>query len=222
MDAVAFFFYFAFYYLLVLAILQVPDGQFEVRGLVGEQAGEGVVPGNNGGDDTEIATGLADGRVDESAEGEEQECHRQEEEECHQTAGGTESGKEQDKREDGPADEIDAQSIIKGCLIGASLVRSQDAERRNEDDAKGQPEATIWGEGGGTEGVPCPELPHTSQELYKAAVEQGETNDDVGDFECRGAGIVNGEDEGRQSETAETQGTGVPNFYRRGGVGQFL
>jgi len=95
-----------------------------------------------------------------------------------------------------------------------AIVRGDDVEAGDEYNAEGQPEAAVGGEGGGTKGVPGCEFPHAGQELDETAVEQGETDDDIGGYNGRGTGIVDGKDKGGQSESAEAEGARVRNLCR--------
>ena len=150
----------------------------EAVGVVGD-TGEGVVPGGEGGEQAEEAAGLDDGRVGlalgvavDVADTEQQEGQVEEEEEQEEGHGGAQGAEEQDRGEDEPAldklvsgkrevsggggayEEEQAEGVIEhGGAAGFFDGRGNLESTGGQDDGKGQPEAAVRGQGGGTKGV---------------------------------------------------------------------
>ena len=148
--------------------------------------GKHVVPSQERGDESETAAGDThvrrcrrvrdlvldgeeqEGQVEGEEEGEEGHGRPQRE---HEHAEGEEEPRPQVQRERG----VEAAHARRGVGVGV-----HDAKRGGQDDAEGDPEAAVGGEGGGAKGVADGHFPHACEELDQAAVGVGEADDDVG------------------------------------------
>lgn len=147
-------------------------------GLRGQETSKSIVPSNGSSNNTKGTAGLLGGQaVVELASSEEDKGDEQEEEEGDETAGGPVRGDEHDTSEDGPPEQVDGDSVVNlseitdtSSVLGGIGVN--DAEPRNEDHTKGEPEGTIRAEGSGTKGIASLELPHTSEQLLKEQIKE--------------------------------------------------
>jgi len=180
------------------------DGESDVRSLGCVQTrGTRVVCAQRG-DDTKGTSSLDDSDLaSEVSGGEEDEGDEEEEEhrgECDRCLVGAD---EHDEGEHKPGKQVDTEGV--GELAGVSSVRVDNTSAGNEDACVGDPETTIRGEGGGTEGVAASKLPHASQELDETSYTDCHTDDDIRDGDVTGLDVVQGEDEGRRGEREEAQ-----------------
>lgn len=125
---------------------------------------KGIVPGQEGGQHAEDATGLLQAKsgsggaivLGEFGAEEEQEGEVQGEEEAEEHDGGAQGAEQQDGGEDEPAGQEEADGAGLGAFFGVGV---RDAERGREDESVRDPEAAVRGEGGGTKCVPNGHLP---------------------------------------------------------------
>lgn len=125
---------------------------------------KGIVPGQEGGQHAEDATGLLQAKsgsggaivLGKFGAEEEQEGEVQGEEEAEEHDGGAQGAEQQDGGEDEPAGQEEADGAGLGPFFGIGV---RDAERGREDEGVRDPEAAVRGEGGGTKCVPNGHLP---------------------------------------------------------------
>lgn len=194
------------------------DGDLEPEvGVVGN-TGEHVVPREEGSRNAKGTTGQAEVGGDGVAgvllaEGEEEEGQVEDNEETGKGDGGAEGEEGEEGGEDEPAVKVEGKDRVEAAdarrLVG---VRLDNAKSRGEDDAEGDPEATVGAERSGTEGVADGHLPHAGEELDETAVAVGERDDQVGLGDVEGADVDAREYKGGEGKGAETE---------RGGVGDW-
>jgi len=162
-----------------LLLVEGTDGEGE--GWVGfslEKAGNTDVVSNDGSDDTEDTASLVDvGTCVESASGENGESDSEEEEQHNEADALSETDDAEVPGDDRPGNQVDTNS--RGEFSRVS-VGSDDAASGDEDGRVRQPENTVGGECGCTEGVSFGELPHTREELGESTAEDSHTNYNIG------------------------------------------
>lgn len=99
-----------------------------------------------------------------------------------------------------------------GILIGALQLGNNVEAARSKDDSEGEPETTVRGQCGGTEGVADSHLPHTGKQLDETTVAVGEGDDDV-----RLSNVARTHVNQRQHESGERE-SGQPKGRRIGKV----
>lgn len=209
---------------------EVEDGDKEERVAAIGNTGKGIVPSQKGSEHSEGAASLNEpdrsshssivisvGAAGEHEKGE-VECEEQHEE--HD--GGAQCAQKQDGGEDKPARQeetdcrlahfrIDGQSCW--CLVRATFA--EDIPIGRQQNAVGDPETSVRGERGGTEGVANSHFPHAREELDKTAVAESKGNDNVRCIHAASAQVDTRQDEGGQGEGTETQWRRVGEFAGR-------
>src|SRR5579875_3120165 len=177
------------------------DGQHDpLEGAVGDDR-ERRVPGEQGGDDAEVAADVREhGGVGRGADAEREEREGQERE--HRDEGAVRPRRRHGhvEREDAERDEEDTDALAAGGDV--ALRRDEVPER--------EPEAAVGAERGRAEGVLVRELPDAGDELAEAAVEGGEA-------EHRGAG---GRDDAGVREAQHERGERERGEAERAGIGE--
>jgi len=170
---------------------------------------------DEGGDDTEVASGLSEILLEsELASGKNSKSSGKESEESNEGDALAESDDEEQECENKPGDEVDSEGALElRCICEGR----NNTGAGNEDGGEGHPESTIGSEGSSTEHVSTGELPHASKELGSATTEDGHTDNDVRMGNTPGAYVVEGEDEGGGSEGEQPESCGVGDLGGRPG-----
>lgn len=137
------------------------EGLCNVRAVL--NTSQGVVPGEEGSEETKETTGLLEGQgscgiahVGSHLLGsEEQESQIKREEQQEKGHGRTEGAKNQNSGENEPAEQEEAQNV---CLLSLGVI-VQDMETGSEDDGVGQPETAVRRQCGGTESIASGHFP---------------------------------------------------------------
>lgn len=162
---------------------------------------EGSVEGSEGGDDTHATTGLGHSLVASVVTGgEEPESDLEEEEDEEERDRGAEGAEQEDEGDDGPHGQVDGERIVKHVTL--ARVGSENLELGNVENAEGDPERAVRGEGRRTESVTARPLLNTGNDLSKTTVAKSETKDNVGDSDVARLGVVKRENKGSTTETA--------------------
>lgn len=138
--------------LLGVGVGQRSSGQTNDRigGL--EQTGGGVVPGEEGGHQTQSTTNpghnVASGQMSQVGRGQEEEGQDEDKEHGRQAHGRAQGRDPQDEGEDAPREQKDAQGVIEGVIRSVG-VAGHDAESGDQDRGVGEPERTIGANPGG-------------------------------------------------------------------------
>lgn len=143
--------------------------------------GVGVVPGEEGSEETKDTTGLDEsvGSVggsswaDEMAETEHEEGEIESEEEGEEGDGGFHGAEKEEEGKDEPAHKIEAEDVLEF----RSGVGLGDAKPWSVDHAPRDPETTVGREGGGGEGVAASHFPHTSKKLNLISMLASDSNE---------------------------------------------
>lgn len=148
----------------------------------------------------------------------EQECQVEREEQREEHDRRPQGKKQAAESKEEPSPEVQREHLRERIAISA-IIRSDNIKSRCEDDAKGDPEATVRGQGSSTEGIADGHLPHAGEELDETAVAVGESDDEVGSGDVVGADVDEGEDEGGEGEGTETEGSWVGDLLLLGDRG---
>lgn len=166
---------------------------------------EGSVERSEGSDDTHATTGLGHGKVTSVVTGsEEPEGDLKEEEDEEESDRGAEGAEQEDEREDGPHRQVDGERIVEHVTLAG--VGGEDLELRNVEDTEREPERAVRSESRGTEGVTARPLLNTSDDLSETTVAESKTEDDVGDSDVTGLGVVERKNKGGTTETGSSVG----------------
>jgi len=178
-------------------------------GLLGD-TGVGVVPGEEGSEETKDTTSLDEAGVgdtgghvwaDEMPESEEEEGEIEGEEEREEGDGGLHGAEEEDKGEDEPAHEVEAKDILEFSW----RVGVWDTEGGGVDDGPRDPEATVGGESGGSKGVAASHFPHTSEKLDQSTVAIGQSDNDSWSMDAASVQVEERKDECGKGESREAE-----------------
>lgn len=134
--------------------------------------GVGVVPGEEGSEETKDTTGLLQSevagsshatRVEEVRQGQAEEGDVEGEEEGEEGNGRAHGAEEEDKGEDEPAHEVEAESVVKCSTV--TTVSLLDLEEGSLDAGPRDPETTVRRESSSRESVARSHFPHASEKL---------------------------------------------------------
>jgi len=177
--------------------------------VLSQELSETAVVRNERGDDADCTTCLAYGIVGrEIGDCENEERHHEAEEEHTQADRLAERGKEEQKSDATPANEVDGDGVNNLAGVGRGGIGITDAKTGDQEDRKREPEGAERREGTSSKGVAGGELPHASNELGETTTEEGHANDDVGSVDVTSVYIVQRQDErrGRKGEEAKWGG----------------
>lgn len=187
---------------------EVADGEGEVRGVAVQETSERDVHGSETTSDSEATTGELSGVRGAEVSGCQTEEGTGDDEEGEAEGDRRTKKSEQEKAgDDTPHDQIESNCL--SHLVGVLLVGLGDAEPGDVEASERDPERAVAGESTSTEGVTASPLHAATEDLAKAAVHEGDTDEDVGLLDVTSAEVVEREKEGRSTEAHETERSGV-------------
>ena len=160
---------------------EVKDGQFEEAVGAIQNAGQSAPPGQEGSNASNNTGSLVDvvviftlGEL-EIRVGHKNEGDINTQEKGKEGNSGSQGADQHDGSEDEPADNVQANSVVK--LSSINTISSEDTEEVvGEHNGITEPETSIRSQGGGTEGVTNSHFPHTSKQLDQATISEGKAN----------------------------------------------
>jgi hypothetical protein len=169
----------------------------------------GVVPGEEGSEETKDTTSLDETNVrvcalvwaDEMAETEHEEGQVEGEEEKEEGDGGLHGAEEKQEGEDEPAHEVESENVLQ--LRGS--VGFRNAKGTSVDDGPRDPETTVGGESSGGKGVAASHFPHTSKKLNQSTVTVSQPDNNGWSRDSAGLQVEERKNESGQGEGGKTE-----------------